>query len=403
MGKKGVLIALVVMLFCGKCQPVWAVPSLEINGKAAVLLDANTKQVLYEKNKDEKLPPASITKILTVIIAIESGKMNDTVTVSANPPLLDGTRVYLEEGEKVKVGRLAIAALVHSANDAALAIAEYLGGTEENFARIMNEKAREIGAQNSNFVNAHGLHADDHYTTAYDIGLIACYAMQNETFRKIAQMKTYDWNGQAWQTRLINKNQLLWSYDGCTGIKTGYTKEAKCTIAASAERDQRSLIAVSLACVGNNSWTDAKTLLDYGFNNFQNLEIANPEQVAARVQVEEDKELLLVPERALAISVPQGSSQKVESRVMLEPFNKQVNKGQVSGKMEFYLDGERVGAVNLIAQNSLTVSSRSIFEYFLFGIAGIYLCQITWRLYRRYRPRKRGMFSRGRHSRALFR
>lgn len=317
---------------------------------------------------------------------------------------MDGTRVYLEEGEKVKIGELVIADMVHSANDAALAIAEYLGGTEENFARIMNEKAREIGAKNSNFVNAHGLHDDDHYTTAYDIGLIACYAMQNESFRKVAQLKTYDWNGQAWQTRLINKNQMLWSYDGVTGVKTGYAKEAKSTIVASATRDQQSLIAVALASVGNNSWTDAKTLLDYGFNNYQTLELANPQQIVAQVQVEEGKDLCLVPEQSLTISAPLGAYQKVESQISLAQIDKQVNKGQFCGTMEYYLDGKKVGAVSLIANNSLTLSSRPYFEYFLFGIAGLYLCQISWRLIRRYRPRRRGMFSEGRHSRStLFR
>ena len=204
-----------LLLFCWS-ESLLAQPVL--NGKGAVLLDAQSGQVLFAKNKDEKLPPASITKILTAIMAIESGKLDKIVTVSANPPLLEGTRVYLEEGEKVSLYNLVLASIVHSGNDAALAIAEYLGGTEEKFAEMMNKKARELGAVNSNFVNAHGLTVEGHYTTAYDIALIARYAMNNSTFREVVNTKVVD-RRKAWQTRLINKNELLWSYEGPMVLK----------------------------------------------------------------------------------------------------------------------------------------------------------------------------------------
>lgn len=407
MGKKNVLILAIAFLLISLVQPVWAEPAVNINGKAAVLLDADSKQVLYEKNKDEKLPPASITKILTVIMAIESGKLDDTVTIGPNPALLDGTKVYLEKGEKIKLRQLVIAAMVHSANDAALAIAEYLGGTEEKFVQRMNERARELGAKNSHFVNAHGLSVENHYTTAYDMGVLACYAMQNKTFREIVQLKVYDWQGQAWQTRLINKNQLLWSYNGATGIKTGYTTEAKCTIVASANRDQQELIAVVLGSVGNNTWTDAAAVLDYGFAHFQKLQLANPSQIAARVQIDQEQkqELRLAPAQELTISVPQGGNKKVESHVVLQPLGKQVEKGQVSGRMDYFIDGEQVGSVDLIACNSIELASRPYFEYFLFGIAGIYLVQILWRIWQLYRAhKKRNIFGRGRRSsRILYR
>lgn len=406
MGKKGVLILTIIFLLFSEVQPALAEPALNLNGRSAVLLDADSKQVLYEKNKEEKLPPASITKILTTIMAIESGKLDDIVTIGPNPALLDGTKVYLEKGEKIKLRELVIAALVHSANDAALAIAEYLGGTEEKFVQKMNERARELGAKNSNFVNSHGLSVENHYTTAYDMGVLTCYAMQNKTFREIVQKKTYDWEGQAWQTRLINKNQLLWSYNGATGIKTGYTTEAKCTIVASATREQQELIAVVLGSVGNNTWTDAAAVLDYGFAHFQKLQLANPSQIAARVQFdkEQKKELRLAPAQELTISVSQGGNKKVESHVVLQPLGKQVEKGQVSGRMDYYIDGEQVGSVNLIAANSVTLSSRPYFEYFLFAIAGIYLCQIMWRIFQLYRSRKKkNMFAQRRSSRIFYR
>lgn len=367
-----------------------------------MLLDVESGQVLFTKEKDKKLPPASITKILTAIMAIESGKMEEIVTIGPNPRKLEGTSVYLEEGEKVKLRELVKAALVYSANDAALAIGEYLGGTEEKFVKTMNERAREMGAQNSNFVNSHGLSVENHYTTAYDMALIARYAMQNEIFREIVKIKVQDWQGKAWQTRLINKNQLLWSYEGATGIKTGYTTEAKCTIVASATRGTQSFLAVVLGSQGKTTWTDAQSLLDYGFSNFHTVQLANAEEIAATVNLSAGKKLLLQPEQELRISVPNEGKKKVEFRMLLEPLGKKVEKGQVMGKMFYYVDGEQAGAVDLVAQSFLTISSWRVFDYLIYVAAGLYFCQILWRIYQRYGRRKRNIFA-GRSSRIYYR
>ena len=177
MKKTGFFLVLCLLLILA--MPVAAAP--QVAGKSAVLIDAQSGQILYEVAKDEKLPPASTTKILTAIIAIESGKLDDIVTVGSNPPLVEGTKVYLETGEKVRLRDLVLAALVHSANDAALAIGEYLAGSAQEFAKMMNAKAQAIGALNSNFVNPHGLSEENHYATAYDLALIGRYAMANET------------------------------------------------------------------------------------------------------------------------------------------------------------------------------------------------------------------------------
>lgn len=403
MGRKGFFTVLCFFLLFFVAKPLMAEPLPSINGKGAVLIDQESGQVLFEKAKDEKLPPASITKILTAIIAIESGKLDETVLIGSNPPRLDGTKVYLEEGEKVRLKDLVRAALVHSANDAALAIAEYLGGSETKFVEIMNTKARELGAQNSNFVNSHGLIADNHYTTAYDIALITRYAMKNPIFRENVKTKVLDWQGQAWQTRLINKNELLWSYQGATGVKTGYTTEAKCTIVASATRGEQSYIAAVLGSQGNSTWTDAENLLDFGFNNFQSLQLAGVGEVVATVNIAEDKQLLLGSDKDLTISLPQQGNKKVDSRILLQPLGKTVEKGQNIGKVIFTIDGREVGTVGLVAQNQVKVSEWRLFDVLVYVCAGLFLLQILWRFYQMSRNRKRNYFrmsrniSRGRY------
>ncbi len=380
---------LVLCLLFMLAVPVAAAP--QVSGKSAVLIDAQSGQVLYEMAKDEKLQPASTTKILTAIIAIESGKLDEMVTVGPNPPLVEGTKVYLEAGEQVKLRDLVLAALVHSANDAALAIGEYLAGSAAEFAKIMNTKAQAIGAVNSNFVNPHGLSEDNHYTTAYDLALIGRYAMANETFRSMVKTKVLDWNGKAWQTRLININKLLWSYDGADGIKTGYTTEAKSTIVASATRGGQTFIAVVLGASGSNIWQDAEKLLDYGFTNFQGIELAHPEKVVATVDITPKEKLQLIPKEAIHLSLPQEGHKKIETKVVLNPLKAPIAQGQRVGSLIFSLDGKEISRVDLLAKNEISrhIPFSSIMLYL--G-AGLFLLQVLWRSYLLYRRSKRSKF-----------
>jgi serine-type D-Ala-D-Ala carboxypeptidase (penicillin-binding protein 5/6) len=353
--------------------------SPQLIGKSAVLLDAKSGQVLYELDKDLKLPPASITKIMTALLAIESGRLEETVTIGANPPLVEGTRVYLEKGEKIKLIELVRAAMIHSANDAALAVAEYLSGTAEEFSVVMNQRARDLGAVNSNFITPHGLHQDNHYTSAYDIALIAREALKNETFRQIAASKILDWEGQAWQTRLININNLLWSYDGADGVKTGYTKESKNTIVASATRGGKRLLAVVLGSSGQDVWRDASKLLDYGFNNFRELELADPDIVVATVDLDENKQLELIPRDTFSLMVSADDDKKIESKVLVPIVTGSVQKGEVIGEMVFALDGIEAGRVALLANNDINISPKISLILLYLG-AGLFLLQMIWRI-----------------------
>lgn len=364
--------------------PVWAAPS--VAGRSAVLINLKNGQVLYEKYKDKKLYPASTTKILTAIIAIESGKLDDIVNIGPNPAELQGTRVYLKEGEKVKLRDLVMAALIHSANDAALAIGEYLAGSSSKFAKIMNAKAKEIGAVNSNFVNPHGLSDKNHYTTAYDLALIGRYAMRNKIFRGMVNTKVLDWKGQEWQTRLININKMLWNYNGANGIKTGYTKEAGATIVASANRNNQELITVILGGNGNDIWKDAKNLLDYGYQNFLEMELTNPSKIIATVSVDKKKEVALVPKESIIYSLPQKGNKKIESKLSLLPLVPPIAKGQVVGHMTFFINGKELTRVDIVAKDSLSLGIN-YFNIALYVAAGLFILQLAVRTFLFFRRR----------------
>ena len=202
---------------------IYAVNSYAISAKSAILIDSSSGRVLYEHNSYEKLPMASTTKIMTGLLACESGKLNKTVKVSPFASGTEGSSLWLKVGEKLKLQELTYGLMLKSGNDAAVAIAEYLGGSVDAFTLLMNKRAREIGAVNTNFENPHGLDSDGHYTTAYDLALIAREAMKNEKFREIVSTKTYSipMQGEKWDRAFKNHNKLLWNYEGCNGVKTG--------------------------------------------------------------------------------------------------------------------------------------------------------------------------------------
>jgi len=382
-----VLVMFLVLLFVtvGVSMKLWAAPNIE--GNAYILIDGKTGQVLYGKEIDQKLNPASTTKIMTTIIALEKGNLQDMVTISKNVPLVEGTKVYLREGEKIELEKLLNAAMIHSANDAALAIAEHIGGSQEKFAQMMNEKAKEIGADNSNFINPHGLTAEGHLTTAYDLALISKYAMQNPKFRELAQGKTYDWVGEEWQTRLININKFLWRMDESTGIKPGYTSAARYTLAASAKRDNQELISVILGSSDARIWDDAKALLEYGFANFQNLSLTKGNEVVATLKVANDQEVNLVPARSASIAVNSNEETNVEKRLVLSDLSLPIEAEKVLGELIIYINGEETERIPVKSQDEVKKPfdwTRAIVN----GLAALFVLQIIFRLSRRYLKRR---------------
>jgi serine-type D-Ala-D-Ala carboxypeptidase (penicillin-binding protein 5/6) len=280
--KIAAIITLCLFLFPNMISANTEINELQINSEAAILIDALSGEVLYEKNSKEKLPPASITKIATAIYAIENGNLNDIVSVSENATKADGTLVYLEAGEQVPLKKLIQGLLINSGNDAGVAIAEHLSGTVEQFVIDFNEYLQEeIGVEDTHFTNPHGLYHPEHLTTAEDMAKITQYAIQNETFREIFNTQELKWDGETWDTTLINHHLMVrdQSYDGITGGKNGFVTEAGFTLVTSAQREKLSLIAVTLnSKTDNQSYQDTTALFNYGFQHFETEKIESDEQ-----------------------------------------------------------------------------------------------------------------------------
>ena len=269
---KKMLILCMLAFFCT------SVSAMDISADSACLIAADTGAVIYAKNETEKRPMASTTKIMTALLAAESGKEYDIVTISANAELQEGSSIYLRRGERIKLNDLMLGLMLNSGNDAAVAIAEYISGSVDDFAKLMTETAVRAGAYNTQFKNPNGLDEPGHYTTAYDLALISAYAMKNPLFRQTVATKSASANLESGQTLYFsNHNKLLKIYDGAVGIKTGFTKSSGRCLVSAAERDGILLVAVTLNAP--DDWNDHKKLLDYGFENVTSKKIASSGQV----------------------------------------------------------------------------------------------------------------------------
>ncbi|MBP3963261.1 D-alanyl-D-alanine carboxypeptidase family protein [Paenibacillus lignilyticus] len=268
-------LLLLIQVFCF-AVPVYAEEAVQaepnLASESAILMDAQTGTVLFQKNAEKQQFPASITKIVTGIVALEyESVLSNLVTVSKEARGEEGTRIYLAEGEQVSLEKLLYGMLMNSGNDAATAIAEYIDGSKAQFAERMNAFVKEkAGAEHTNFVNPSGLPDEAQVTTALDMARISRYAMQNEVFRKIVATKRMPWVGKEWTSSLINHNQMLKDYEGTTGIKNGYTEAAGFTLVTSAKRDGMELIGVILKSPSKTAvYKDMTHLLDYGFEHYE--------------------------------------------------------------------------------------------------------------------------------------
>lgn len=276
----------------------------QLVSESAVLIDAETGQILYDKEMHKQMYPASITKILTVITGLEKLSMTEKMTMSHYAVFslpVGSSHIALDEGEEISMEQAVYAALLMSANDACNGIAEAAAGSVDAFARMMNETAVRAGAKNSNFVNAHGLSDDNHYTTAYDMAMICRYALKNETFRKVFGTHKYvmaPTNKQPEQRTFINQHHMVsdpaLKYNGIIGGKAGWTRVSKCTLVTAAERDGRCLIAVVMKCVmDDDKYADTKALLDWGFENFSEERFTTSDLPSGGYEFEKPVELLL--------------------------------------------------------------------------------------------------------------
>ncbi len=328
----------------------------KVSADSSLLLDSSSGRVLYAKNEEVRRPMASTTKIMTAIVALEEGNLGDIVTVSSRAAVVEGSSIWLEEGEKKTLEELVYGLLLCSGNDAAVAIAEHISGSVEKFALLMTSRCRELGAYNTRFRNPHGLDEDGHYTTAYDLALITRHALTIPKFKEIigTKEKAISWPGHEWNRLLRNQNRLLELYPGGDGVKTGWTTPAGRCFVGSATRSGRQLIAVVLNAP--NMWEDAMLLLDYGFNNYDFVKLFEKNTYLKKVPVVRGSKDMVKVMALDAYVLPLKDEEKAKVSYSFDiksPIKAPVAKDTVLGSLSIYVDKELVGNMPLVAAEEI--------------------------------------------------
>ena len=356
--------------------------SLSIPAEAAVLMDYETGEVLYSKNGNEKIYPASTTKAWTAYLVLKyKPNLNEPIKIDKELNI-EGSSMYLKLGEEFTVKELLESLLVHSSNDVAVVLAEYVSGSVSEFVKLMNSEAKSIGANNTHFNNPNGLPDKDHYTTAHDMALIARECMSNNTFRQIVKTKSISFpatEAYPYERYFINTNKFLTSkekinykgkdidikYDIVDGIKTGYTDDAgRCLLSSAVKNDMRMICAV-FKSTGNDIYLASRTLLDYGFNNYHNKTIIskNKYTFTERILFTKQKELTYEPEFTYKVLLKNGSStDNYSTKVKLDKIKLPIKKGDKVGTLEVYNGRKLETTINLISTNNLNSILGPIIE-----------------------------------------
>lgn len=310
---------------------------------SAILMDVDSGRVLYEHNADAKMLIASTTKIMTALVAVRDGNLSDTVTVSREAAYTEGSSMYLKEGEELTLETLLYGLMLCSGNDAAVAVAEHVGGSVQGFVKRMNETARELGMNHSSFANPNGLDDEKHYSTARDMAVLACAALENETVLRIASTRSITIGGRT----MTNHNKLLSMMDGCLGLKTGYTRAAGRTLVSCAERNGQRLAAVTLQ--DGNDWADHQSLFEYGFSAYPARRPAILGRELGRAAVAGGMSDSVPLVAADSFSWPLAEGERLETSLELfRDLSAPVTAGTRAGQAVFTLNGQEVGRVDLL-------------------------------------------------------
>ncbi len=393
--KKSIVIMIVIMLLF--TYSFSFAQELDLSGESAILMDYDTLEILYEKNPHLQLYPASTTKTMTAILAIELGNLKDVIKVDEEVVhLTKGSHIALDYDEEMTLEQLLHALLIQSANDAALAIGKYVSGSIDDFVILMNEKAIEIGALNTNFVNPNGLHDDNHISTAYDLALIGKYAMDNDLFRSIVKKSTYvigptnkkDESRTLRSTNLFISGNENITYDGKTipikldgvlGGKTGTTPEAKNCLMTVTEKDNRRFLTVVLKSSGKEVYVDTHKLINYGVDNFQNATLGYANEFMGNFQLE-DASLPFVAgiiDKDFSYPILKDNLSKIEKKTIInEELEYPISLGAVLGTSEYYLNGKLIGSSNIISTAEVSgikppTFFQIIFKYWYIGVFGL--------------------------------
>ncbi|MCE4047169.1 MULTISPECIES: D-alanyl-D-alanine carboxypeptidase family protein [Bacillaceae] len=339
-----------------------------VSASSAILMEQESGRVIYEKDAHTQRRIASITKIMTAILAIESGKMNDMVKISENAVRSEGSSIYLKAGEKISLEDLVYGLMLRSGNDAATAIAEHVGGSLDGFVYLMNQKAQELGMKDTHFANPHGLDDhEDHYSSAYDMALLTKYAMDNEQYKKIAGTKNYrseNPDGE-WDRVWKNKNKLLTGlYEYTTGGKTGYTKRAKRTLVSTAEKDGVELIAVTLN--DPDDWDDHINMYETAFKNYQMALVLEKGKVKTKDSFYKNK-LYIKEDLVYPITEAEKDELKIQfklSKVQADWKKKEQSVPDIVGNAEIYLEGKLVETAPVYFEHAKVKEKKSFFDHF---------------------------------------
>ena len=315
-----------------------------VSARRAIVMDAATGRVLYEKDADQRSLIASTTKIMTALVVCEQCNVLDRMRIPKEAVGIEGSSMYLREGEQLTLETMLYGLLLCSGNDAALAIADAVGGSQEKFVAMMNAKAKELGMTGSSFANPNGLDAEGHYSTALDMAKLACAAVNNETLVRIASTKSVTIGGRT----MTNHNKLLHYVDGCLGLKTGYTKAAGRTLVSCAEKNGQRLIAVTLQ--DGNDWADHQALYEYGFSAYPARTCAVRGQALTQASVSGGVSPTVPLIAGAGFCYPAAETERLTTRICLdEPLRAPVSAGKTVGAAVFCLNGTEIGRVPLVA------------------------------------------------------
>lgn len=349
----------------------------KLNARYALLMDADNRRVLFEKSGYEKVPMASTTKIMTLIVALENANLEDLVTVSDYAASMPDVQLNMKKDEQYRLGDLVYSLMLESHNDTAVAIAEHVGGSVEGFATMMNEKAKGLGAYNTNFVTPNGLDADEHYTTAYDLALISSYAIENETFLKIIQTPSYTFHEQTTGKSFTvnNRDRFLTSYEGAIGIKTGFTGNAGYCFVGAVNRDGKHFVSVVLACGWpphkTYKWKDTTNLMDYGVKQYNLKEILAAGTSFQQIPVMDSiEDAPVTPYTKDSVSLLLREEEKVSFDVKLpKKLQAPVKEEQTIGEITIKINDEIYKIIPLYSKENRT---KITYEYILKNILSQY-------------------------------
>ena len=334
---------------------------LSVSARSAALYHPEMQNFLYSKNSDTRLPMASTTKIMTALVALEKSDASELVAIDDSAIGVEGSSAYLRQGDVLTMEELLYALLLQSANDAAVAIACHIGGDVAGFSALMNEKAESLGLKNTHFTNPHGLDDEEHYTTAGELAIIAGAAMENPAFKKIVSTYKRTFATEDRTRTYVNHNKLLKLYDGCIGVKTGFTKKCGRCLVGAAERDGLTFISVTLDAP--NDWNDHKKMLDYGFDSIEKVVLAEEFDHMYKIPIidgEHDSLTVANPEGAELI-IDKGEHEVSESVRLIKYGIAPISRGDILGEIIYTIDGKEVKRLPLVATETVNIKKPTGF------------------------------------------